>query len=354
MLTENLLEQAQSQAQELRSRQEELRSSNEDLGRQASRLAEQNSEMERKNQEVEPPSTWSRRRPSSSPSCRSTSRSSSRTCRTSCARRSTACSSSRGAPGQRRGEPDRGAGAVRQAIHSSGTDLLGAQRHPRPREGRVGHGQLESGSRWESCGTPSSATSARSPSRRAWCSPSSSARRPADDRHRPRPAAPGAQEPALERLQVHRGRRGERAVTRAQSGCTVRTRRSRGRRGDRVHVSDTGIGIPEESSSSSSRPSPRPTARRPAIRRHRAWASRSAASWCGCSAARSRWQHAGRGQHVHRVPPVGLRAVRRRGAAGAAGSARGAGAAAPPPAWRRAGRHAGAGRSTTTSATSSR
>ncbi|MDP9294742.1 MAG: ATP-binding protein, partial [Actinomycetota bacterium] len=52
-LTENLLKQAQSQAQELQSRQEELRSSNEDLGKQASRLVEQNIEVERKNQEVE-------------------------------------------------------------------------------------------------------------------------------------------------------------------------------------------------------------------------------------------------------------------------------------------------------------
>ena len=52
-LTENLLTQSQSQAQELQSRQEELRSSNEDLGRQASRLADQNIEMERKNQEIE-------------------------------------------------------------------------------------------------------------------------------------------------------------------------------------------------------------------------------------------------------------------------------------------------------------
>jgi signal transduction histidine kinase/HAMP domain-containing protein/ActR/RegA family two-component response regulator len=52
-LTENLLKQSQSQAQELQSRQEELSRSNEDLGRQASRLAEQNSEVERKNEEVE-------------------------------------------------------------------------------------------------------------------------------------------------------------------------------------------------------------------------------------------------------------------------------------------------------------
>ena len=51
-LTENLLKQSQSQAEELRSQQEELRESNEDLGRQAAQLAEQNIEAERKNQEV--------------------------------------------------------------------------------------------------------------------------------------------------------------------------------------------------------------------------------------------------------------------------------------------------------------
>lgn len=52
-LTENLLRQSQSQAQELQSQQEELRRSNEDLGSQADRLAEQNIEVERKNEEVE-------------------------------------------------------------------------------------------------------------------------------------------------------------------------------------------------------------------------------------------------------------------------------------------------------------
>ena len=52
-LTENLLKQSQSQAQELQSRQEDLRGSNEDLAKQASRLAEQNIEVEAKNQEVE-------------------------------------------------------------------------------------------------------------------------------------------------------------------------------------------------------------------------------------------------------------------------------------------------------------
>jgi signal transduction histidine kinase/HAMP domain-containing protein/ActR/RegA family two-component response regulator len=52
-LTENLLRQSQSQAEELRSQQEELRESNEDLERQASLLAERSNEAEQKNQEVE-------------------------------------------------------------------------------------------------------------------------------------------------------------------------------------------------------------------------------------------------------------------------------------------------------------
>ncbi|HUP75314.1 MAG TPA: ATP-binding protein [Acidimicrobiales bacterium] len=49
---ENLLEQSQSLAEELRAQQEELRESNEDLGRQAQLLAEQNTESEQKNQEI--------------------------------------------------------------------------------------------------------------------------------------------------------------------------------------------------------------------------------------------------------------------------------------------------------------
>jgi len=52
-LTENLLRQSQSQAEELRTQQEELRESNEDLERQASLLADRNLEAEQKNEEVE-------------------------------------------------------------------------------------------------------------------------------------------------------------------------------------------------------------------------------------------------------------------------------------------------------------
>jgi signal transduction histidine kinase/HAMP domain-containing protein len=52
-VTENLLTQSQSQAEELRVQQEELRESNEDLARQAKRLADQNIEAKRRSQEVE-------------------------------------------------------------------------------------------------------------------------------------------------------------------------------------------------------------------------------------------------------------------------------------------------------------
>jgi len=52
-LTETLLIQSQSLAEELRTQQEELRESNEDLGRQAALLAEQNLDAEHKNRQVE-------------------------------------------------------------------------------------------------------------------------------------------------------------------------------------------------------------------------------------------------------------------------------------------------------------
>ena len=52
-VTERLLEQAQSQAQELQSRQEQLHQSNEDLAEQAGLLADRNSDVESKYQEVE-------------------------------------------------------------------------------------------------------------------------------------------------------------------------------------------------------------------------------------------------------------------------------------------------------------
>ena len=69
-------------------------------------------------------------------------------------------------------------------------------------------------------------------------------------------------------------------------------------------VSDTGIGITPDDAAAHLR-GLRPGRRhdRAPVRRHRARACRSAASWCGCSAARSRSTSTPeRGQHVHRLP----------------------------------------------------
>ena len=91
-ITETLLKQSQSQAQELQSRQEDLRG----LQRGSRPAGEPVGRAEHRGRSQEPggpvaPSAWSRRRPSSSPSRRRSSRSSSRTCPMSSARRSTAC-----------------------------------------------------------------------------------------------------------------------------------------------------------------------------------------------------------------------------------------------------------------------
>ena len=124
-VTEKLLEQSQSQAQELQSRQEQLRQSNEDLAEQAALLADKNSEIESKYQEVEEAKRLVEEKARSCRSRRSTSPSSSPTCPTSCGRRSTACwcwpSSSRTTP--------TGTSPTRQVqyahvIRTSGVDLL--------------------------------------------------------------------------------------------------------------------------------------------------------------------------------------------------------------------------------------
>ena len=89
-LTDTLLQQAQTLAEELRSQQGELRQSNESLERQATLLAERNREASNRNQEIEQSKRLleEKRRKSRSP--RSTSPSSSPTCHTSSERRSTA------------------------------------------------------------------------------------------------------------------------------------------------------------------------------------------------------------------------------------------------------------------------
>ena len=161
MRTEELLEQSQkltqelqSQSKELQQQQDELKRSNTELEAQAKTLRqseellkEQQEELQQVNEELEEKglaarraertrssrrtarskrrASRSRRRPSSSRSARSTRASSWRTCRTSCARRSTRCSSSPScSPTTRTGTSRQKQVEFAQTIYSSGTDLL--------------------------------------------------------------------------------------------------------------------------------------------------------------------------------------------------------------------------------------
>ena len=115
------------------------------------------------------------------------------------------------APGQRRAQPHRHAGRVRERHPLLGHRPAGAaQRHPRPREGRVGHGRARDRPaaarrvhRGDRAGFPSRRRpEGRRVHRRA------RARASGRDPHRLPAPAPGAEEPARERVQVHRPGRG--------------------------------------------------------------------------------------------------------------------------------------------------
>ena len=144
-LTENLLTQSQSQAQELQSQQEELRESNEDLGARRALLAEQNIEVERKNQEVE---LAKRLVEEKAEQLAISSKYKSEFLANMSHELRTPLNSLLILAEQFEDNPDRTM-TVKQVeyasmIRSSGFDLLDApQRHPRPRQSRVGNGPLE-------------------------------------------------------------------------------------------------------------------------------------------------------------------------------------------------------------------
>ena len=116
---------------------------------------------------------------------------------------------------------------------------------------------------------------------------------PDDHRHRPAAPPPDPQEPARQRLQVHRAGRGARRASaladrrvEPETGVARRGRVGRGLRRSATPASASTT----SSSSGSSRRSRRATAPRLASTAARASASRSAASWSACSAARSPWR----------------------------------------------------------------
>ena len=129
---------------------------------------------------------------------------------------------------------------------------------------------------------PRADASATWPSRRGSRSTIDMDRAPAgDDLHRRQPPAADPEEPALERLQVHRARAASRMTGRAASPTERRRRRVHRLRRAATPASASR----RRSRSSSSRPSSRPTARPAASTAARAWASPSAARSPASSAA---------------------------------------------------------------------
>ena len=183
---------------------------------------------------------------------RSTSRSSSPTCRTSCARRSTACwcwpSSSRTTPTATSpsGRCSTPTSSARRAATCSSSSTTSSTS---PRSSRTRSSSRSASSRSPSCARACCRPSSPSPTGRgSTFSVELDDGLPRDDGHGPASPPPGAQEPAVQRVQVHRARRG-----RAAAGAGARRLESGPRassleptRSSPSASRDTGIGIRKE------------------------------------------------------------------------------------------------------------
>ena len=359
MQTEGLLKQSQQLAAELQTQQRELQQTNEQLAQKAQQLAEQNAEVERKNQEIE---QARRALEEKAAELALTSKYKSEFLANMSHELRTPLNSIL-ILGQQLGDNPEGnlapqAGRVR--AHDPRRRHRPAEpdhRHPRPVEDRVGHGDGRGARRSTSrslLDTVARHVPARG--REPAAVASTSQVDPALGRehgHRLEAPAAGAEEPALERLQVHRagrraaarrsrraaaGRRSTRCCADAPDGGRVRGLRHRHRHPAR-EAADHLRGVPagrrrHQPQVRRHRPRPRdqPRAGEPARRRDPAA------------------QRARRGQHVHALPAAALRrAVGRRASATSRASRRCASRAARRRARRRSGRSK---RSRTTATTS--
>ena len=204
MRTEELLEQSQALTQELQSQSEELKT-------RAGQLGQQNRDIEVKNREIEIAAAQPRGEGRAARAVLEVQVGVPGQHVARAAHAAQLAADPGQAAGRQRGRaPDRAAGRVRQHDpRRRQRPAVADQRHPRPLQGRGGQdGDPPGAARpGRGAGVRRARRSGRWPRRRGWASTIELERGPAAHDHHRRAAAPaGAQEPALERVQVHRAR----------------------------------------------------------------------------------------------------------------------------------------------------